>query len=133
MILPSLRTWRDYKNYIRPKRGFNNEVVDELNKKPELFSESERYVTILFDEMRSQEDLVRDKHTGELIGFVDLGDMKLNYAPVLVTHIFVFLIKSVANPLSYSFATFSDTGIASYQIFPLFWKAFNILENINLK
>ena len=31
MILPSLRTLRDYKNYIRPKRGFNHEVVDELN------------------------------------------------------------------------------------------------------
>ena len=42
LILPSIRTLRDYKNYIRPKRGFNNEVVDELNKKTELFSESER-------------------------------------------------------------------------------------------
>ena len=37
LILPSLRTLRDYKNYIRPKRGFNNEVVDELNKKRNYF------------------------------------------------------------------------------------------------
>ena len=29
--------------------------------------------------MEIQEDLVWDKHTGELIGFVDLGDMQLNY------------------------------------------------------
>ena len=138
MILPSLRTSRDYKNGIRPKRGFNNEVVDELNKKTELFSESERYVTILFDERKIQEDLVWDKHTGELIGFVDLGDMKLKYATlknvsVLATHILVFLVKSVVNPLSHSFATFATTGITSYQIFPLFWKAVNKLENINLK
>ena len=137
MILPSLRTLRDYKNYIRPKRGFNNEVVDELNKKTELFSESERYVTILFDEMKIQEDIVWDKQSGELIGIVDLGDMKLNYATVknvsvLATHIFVFLVKSVVNPLSYSFATFATTGITSYQIFSLFWKAVNILEKINL-
>ena len=87
LILPCLRTLRDYKNYIRPKRGFNNEVDDELNKKTELFSESERYVTILFGEMKIQEDVVWDKHTGELIGFVDLGDMKLNYATLLATHI----------------------------------------------
>ena len=133
LIFPSLRTLRDYKNYIRQKRGFNNEVVDELNKKTELFSESERYVTILFNEMKIQEDLVWDKHTGELIGFVDLGDMKLNYATVLATHILVFLVKSVVNPLSYNFATFAITGITSYQIFPLFWKAVNILDNINLK
>ena len=37
--------------------------------------------------MKIQEDLVWDKHTGELNGFVDLGDMKLNYATVLATHI----------------------------------------------
>ena len=55
LILPSFRTLRDYKNYIRPKRGFNN---DELNNKTELFSESEHYVTISFDEMKIQEDLV---------------------------------------------------------------------------
>ena len=88
--------------------------------------------------MKIQEDLVWEKQTGELIGFVDLGDMKLNYATlknvsVLATHILVFLVKSVVNPLSYSFETFATTGITSYQIFPLFWKAVNILENINLK
>ena len=33
LILPSLGTMRDYKNYIHPKRGFINEVVNELNKK----------------------------------------------------------------------------------------------------
>ena len=132
LILPSLRTLRDYKNYIRPKRGFNNEVVDELNKKTEII------FRILFDEMKIQEDLVWDKHTGELIGFVDLGDMKLNYATlknvsVLATHILVFLVKGAANPLSYSFATSATTGSTSYQNFPLFWKAVNMLENINLK
>ena len=55
--------------------------------------------------MKIQEGLVWDKHTGELLGFVDLGDLKLNYATVLATHILVFLVKSVVNPLSYSFAT----------------------------
>ena len=134
LVLPSLRTLRDYKNYIRPQRGFNPEVIDELRKKTELFSGSERFVTILFDEMKIQEDLVWDKHTGELIGFVDLGDSKVNYATLqnveeLATHILVFLVKSVVNPLSYSFATFATTGITSFQIFPLFWKAVNILEN----
>ena len=118
LILPCLRTLRDYKNYIRPKRGFNNEVVDKLNKKTELFSESERYVTILFNEMKIQEDPMWDKHTGELIGFVDLGDMKLNYATVLVTHILVFLVKSVVNPLCdywYYFISNFSTFLGSNQ------------------
>ena len=65
--------------------------------------------------MKIQEDIVWEKHTGELIGFVDLGDMKLNYSTlkyvsVLAAHILVFL---VVNPLSYSFASFATTGITS--------------------
>ena len=32
IVLPSLRTLRDYKNYIRPTRGFNPEVINELAK-----------------------------------------------------------------------------------------------------
>ena len=76
------------------------------------------------------------KHTGELIGFVDLGDMKLNYATfknvsVLATHILVFLVKC-CHSFIITFATFVTTGITSYQIFLLFWKVVNILENINL-
>ena len=45
----------------------------------------------------------------------------------------VFLIKSIVNPWSYSLATFATTGVTAYQIFPIFWKAVNILKNIDLK
>ena len=138
LVLPSLRTLRDYKNYIRPRRGFNPDIINDLSVKTKEFSPAERFVTILFDEMKIQEDLVWDKHTGELIGFVDLGDIDTNFATLqdvqqLATHVLVFLIKSVVNPLSFSLATFATTGATSYQIFPIFWKAVNILENINLK
>ena len=54
--------------------------------------------------MKIQEDLVWDKHTGELIGFVDLGDTDSNQATLqdvkeLATHVLVFLIKSIVNQL----------------------------------
>ena len=32
LVLPSLRTLIDYRNYIRPTRGFNPEVINELAK-----------------------------------------------------------------------------------------------------
>ena len=77
-------------------------------------------------------------HTSELIGFVDLGDYHVNYATLqnikeLASHVLVFLIKSIVNPLSFSLATFATTGTNSSQIFPIFWKAVDILEGINLK
>lgn len=138
LVLPSLRTLRDYKNYIHPTRGFNPAVIKDLEKKTANFSGPERFVSILFDEMKIQEDLVWDKHSGELIGFVDLGDINTNYATLenveeLATHILVFLVKSIVNPLSYSFASFATTGITAHQIMPIFWKAVSYLEQINLK
>ena len=72
LVFPSLRTLRDYRNYIKPTRGFNPDVIKDLKKqKTEDFSEQERYVTILIDEMKIQEDLVWEKNSGELIGFID--------------------------------------------------------------
>ena len=138
LVLPSLRTLRDYKNYIRPTREFNLDIVNELAKKIALFSEIERYVTILFDEMKIQGNLVWDKHSGELKGFVDLGDINANFATLkntetLVTHVLVFLVKSVVNPLSYRFAAFATDGITAYQIMAIFWQAVKYLENNNLK
>ena len=138
LVLPSLRTLRDYKNYIRPQRGFNKSIIEELSEKTKLFSSVEKFIIILFDEMKIQEDLAWDKHTGELIGFVDLGDIDTNYATLqdvkqLATHVLVFLIKSIVNPLSFSFATFATTVATSYQIFNIFWRAVAILEKIQLK
>ena len=42
LILPSRRRLRDYKNYIRPTQGFNRDVVNELIKNIENYSEEER-------------------------------------------------------------------------------------------
>ena len=100
-------------------------ILNELATKTESFSGPERFVIILFDEMKVQEDLVWDKNTGELNGFVDLGEISVNYATLqdckeLATHVLVFLVKSIVNPLSYSFATFATTGATAFQIFPLF-------------
>ena len=133
LVLPGLRTLRDYRNYIRPTRGFNPEVVWDLKENTKEFSEQERYATILMDEMKIQNDLVWDKHTGELIGFVDLRDPDLNYATLkdtneLATHVLVFLIRSILNPLAYSFATFATSGVTAFHLFPIFWKEVAILE-----
>ena len=133
LVLPSKRTLRDYRNYIRPQRGFNGQLTKELTQQTSEFSSLERYIVLSFDEMKIQNDLVWDKHTGELIGFVDLGDTDLNFATfqkvdTLASHILVFYVRSVMNPLSYAFATFATVGIKSFQLFPLFWRAVAILE-----
>ena len=138
VVLPSRRRLRDYKNYIRPERGFNSKIIKELAAKIKDFGDSEKYVVILLDEIKIQENLVWDKHTGELVGFVDLGDVDLNYATLqktneIATHILSFMVRSIVNPFKFSLANFATTCVTSDQIFPLFWKAVGILEHLGLK
>ena len=80
MILPSQRTLRDYRNYIRPSIGFNYQIINELATKTQDFSTLEKYVVLSFDKMKIQNDLVYDKNTGDLIGYVNLGDADVNCA-----------------------------------------------------
>ena len=44
----------------------------------------------------------------------------------------MFLVKSIVNPLAFSFASFATTGITAHQIMPIFWKGVCYLEQINL-
>ncbi|XP_065654860.1 uncharacterized protein LOC136081473 [Hydra vulgaris] len=138
LVLPSRRRLRDYKNYIKPKRGFNKEIIDELKEKTKDFSEQEKFIVILMDEMKIQENLVWDKHTGEIVGYVDLGDADVNIATLpkvddFATHVLVFLVRSIFNPFKFSLANFATTGATACQIFPLLWKAIGICELNSLK
>ena len=97
LILPSERVLRDYQNYLTPKAGINNENVDELRKKVSSFTEVQRYVVLVMDEMKIQSGLVFDKHSGNLVGFIDLGDPVTNSAclqdeDTLATHALAFLV-----------------------------------------
>ena len=113
-------------------------MIKDLKQKTEDFSGQERYVTILIDKMKIQ-DLVLEENYRELIGFIDLGDEDLNFATFkdtsqIATHVLVFLIRSIVNPLSFSLANFATSGITAFQLFPIFWSAVAILEiTCNLK
>ena len=133
MILPSRRHLGDYKNYIRPQRAFNKNIVNELLEEVEHFSDNENFFVILMDETKIQENLAWDKHTGDLIGYVDFGDADINYATLqestdIATNDLVFLLRSVANPFKFSLANFATTGATSSQMFPLLWKVISICE-----
>ena len=51
----------------------------------------------------------------------------------LATHVSVILAKRTVNSLSYSLATCAKTGVKSFQIMPIFWKAVLYLEKCGLK
>lgn len=133
LVLPSQRRLKDYRNAIRPQRGFQEEVVKELNDTTSSYFDVQRYVVLLFDEMKVMSNLVLDKNTGELIGFTDLGDLELNFAVLeksdeIATHALAFLVRGVCTELKFCLAHFATTGVTAAQLMPLFWEAVGILE-----
>ena len=75
--LPSQCTLCDYTHHVKATNGFSAEVDMQLCQAANLKSSKaiDQYVILLLDEMHIKESLVYDKHTGDLIGFADLGDI----------------------------------------------------------
>jgi len=69
--LPSQRTLRDYAYYTKAKCGFSDEVDEQLMEAAKISNceEKDKYVVLLMDEMHIREDIVYDKHSGEMLVF----------------------------------------------------------------
>ena len=75
ITLPSERTLFDYTNITRKGTGFQADIVEMLINEMNGLESHKRVVGILQDEVKIKRDLVYNRHTGQLIGFVDLGNM----------------------------------------------------------
>ena len=133
LTLPSLRTLRDFKNAMRPATGFNNGVTEELCKTTELLKGFQQFVVLSFDEMKIRQNLVFDKHSGELIAYVDLGDPEKKFSTFdneddLATHLMVHYVRGLASDLKFALGYFATRNIYSFQIMSTFWEAISILE-----
>ena len=66
--LPSQRTLRDYTYYTKTKSGFGDDVDQQLMEAAQIHTcpERDKYIVLVMDEMHIKEDIVYDKHTGNL-------------------------------------------------------------------
>ena len=98
------------------------------------------------DEMYIREGQVYSKHTGELVGFVDLGDVnnhllafekavkgEKELLPSLAKTMMVFMVRRLFTPLRFPYAQFPCTKLAGGLLFHPFWKAVYCLERMTFK
>ena len=136
--LPCERTLRDYTNVTSPNSGFRNEVFDDLKKAAsKLHNGIQRYVTLMFDEVSIKDDLVFDDSTGQLIGFVNLGQnmnefidsfRKGELSKSIATHALVLMVVGLASNLKQTIGFFGTRGATADILYPLVWKAVGYLE-----
>ena len=146
--LPSDRTLRDYTNWTKLTTGLSTSVDQQLLIEANLeSSEHNCYVCLIFDECKIKEDLVYDKHTGELIGFVDITDINNHLKSIeksydkstaatsvqkLATHMLMFMVRGLFSSLKFPYAQFSTNNLTGDLIFPIFWKVVERLELLGL-
>ena len=120
LVLPSKHRLKDYRNAIKPKRWFQPKKLEKLKAEINDYFDVQRYVALLFEEMKVQANLVLDKVTGELVGFTTLGDPDVNFATLekvndIASHVLVFKIRGLCTELKFSLAHFATTGITAHQ------------------
>ena len=145
--LPSQRTLRDYSHSVRAGSGFTYEVDQQLLQAANLENSPDfhKLVCLLIDEMHIKEDLVYNKYTGKLIGFVDLGEINNHLTkfeqtlnenddtPVLAKSMVVMMVKGLFTNLQFPYVQYPCTSLVGEQLFCPFWNAISHLERMGFK
>ena len=66
---------RDYTHFVKAGVGFSRDVDQQLIKEANIKGEKDRFVALVWDEMKVKEGLVFDKYTSNLIGFTNIGQI----------------------------------------------------------
>ena len=145
LTLPSERTLRDYTHFFKAGSGFSSDVDTQLRKEAQLESSRNSFVCLVFDEVKIKEDLIYDKHSGELLGFIDVGDVNNSllafqqscesdiHKPQLATHMLVFMVCGILSALKYPYAQFPCMSVTADQLYSLVWGGVRRLEGAGFK
>lgn len=154
IALPSQRTLRDYSNAVKAGAGFSSEVDCQLLQAAQLTKSPEchRLICILIDEMHIKEELVYNKHSGQLIGFADLGDVNNHLSrfeqsllhdsddpvndsspPPLAKSMVAFMVRGLFSKLQFVYAQFPCLSLTGEQLFFPFWEVVSHLERMGFK
>ena len=148
LSLPSNRTLFDYTHYMEHGLGVNPRVVEQLiNNAAKLgcFSEDYKsYVGLLFDEIKIKSDLVYNKTSGDIVGYVNLDKIsnelsQLQFAagsgaPQLADHMLVTMVRGVATNLCYPLSAYASKTASGTTLYSIIWECIEYLEmSVGLK
>ena len=142
LALPSQRTLHDYSSYTESGVGFHprvlEQLIDEAERKGLYNSEAKQYVGIVQDEVRIKQDPVYNKHTGELVGFIDLNQASNELLRIeeriadtgrgIAKYMLVIMVRGLCSNLQYPLAAFATEGITSGYLFPIVWEAIKFVQ-----
>ena len=126
---------------------FFPEVDKQLVKEADVHDEKYRFIVLCWDEMKVKESLVFNKHTCELVGFTDIGDINNELAKLkqecdsnfeqrcpgeIASHMLIFMVRGMFSSLKFPYAHFSTKGVTADQLYPIVWEVVRHLEACGL-
>ena len=118
------------------------QLINEAN--ADDLEDWQKFVGIIFDEMKIKEGLVFDKDECKIKGFIDLGDIN-NHLMIFENSItdtsshnsstctlpvakqmLTFMVRGIFIKLDFPYAQYPTVGITAEQLFPIVWKSFAI-------
>ena len=146
LTLPSERTLRDYSHWIDSSPDLHADVDKQLMEEARVRTCPDflKYVCLMLDEVGIKEDLVYDKHTSQIIGFINLGDINNQLFRFQCSHTASDPDDSPPSPppvantclcsCCVGFSADSNSHTTSGgEIFPLVWECIKRLEACGLK
>lgn len=106
--------------------------------------EKDRFVALVWDEMKVKEGLVFDKHTCNLVGFTNIGQINDELDKIeweceeetppskVATHMLLFMIWGLCTSLEFSYAHFAANGAMADLLYAIVWEAVCRIESCGL-
>ena len=146
LTLPCGRTLQDYTRWIKAGVGIQPEVTEQLMKEAKIDSlqEWQKYVAVVFDEVKVKEGIVYDKRASRIVGFVDFGDvnnallafetsLKGETARPVAKHMLAFMVHGFFIRLKFLYAQYPLTDLSAELLYPIVWEAIKNLESVDFK
>ena len=101
-----------------------------------------KYMVLAFDEIKIKEDLIYNKHTGQIIGYVNLGDIEQQLVALeenrsfisnVATHMLQFMLRGLSARLNNPVAHFATSALTAKQLYPMVWDVIGSVECTRLK
>ena len=107
----------------------------------DTMSDYEKFAVLIFDEMKIKESIVYDKHSSNVIRFVELNDVYDQLFQLehndgdwpIATHILAIMVRGIFSDIKFPFAHFPTKDIAGDHLFSVMWEAIEIIECLGLK
>ena len=136
--LPHANTLRKYICFKEKSCGILNENIDMLKSKLKGNAD----VALMHDEIKVKDKLVYNRANGELIGFVELGDINTAFHNIeseptdtstvdskqIASHALCFMARSLTSKNCLPVAQFATNSLTADQLFNMFWEVVGALE-----